>query len=456
MPEDSDPAEDSQPTDGGDVDRDGTDSDLDDDTTASDDDADTPDGASSEADGDDDAESPADDDVSTDDEVDAGDEPAADSDADGDADGDADSDADSDGDDEGNDDDTGGGDEEAEPSHADELPGDESDVTVQEPEVEPAEGESGEDEADEGAPPGAEPAEEADTVGAEPGGTAEGVERAAEAGMDAVQSGMDALGGGEGPESDQEMPLTAHIEEMMRRLAVVLGIGAVVSLTVLFIGSALDTVTVPGTTLQLPVPSAEELIRYFWDYHIGLEQYKPHVYGPLEFILTKLKVAGLAGLLVGLPVFVYQTYRFMRPGLYPHERRYYLAAVPTSFVLGVVGATFAHVVVLPFVFDYFISYTKTTAVLAFGLKETFNLILILMGYFAVVFQIPLFVQLAITMNVVSREWMEERRLIFWGAFLGLAFTFIAVDPTGFAPIIVGVTMIALFEGTLALLRWTGN
>jgi sec-independent protein translocase protein TatC len=60
------------------------------------------------------------------------------------------------------------------------------------------------------------------------------------------------------------------------------------------------------------------------------------------------------------------------------------------------------------------------------------------------------------MGLVSREWMEDKRILFWGAFGGLAFTFVSVDPTGMAPIIIAVTMIILFEGTLLLLRWTGN
>ena len=295
------------------------------------------------------------------------------------------------------------------------------------------------------ATPGAEPTATGDGgVESSARGAAERGMNAAEKGMNAVNDGLDAIGGA-GPESDQEMPLTEHIEEMMRRLSVVFAVGIVVSLAVLFIGSVSPT-----------VPSAAEIVRFFWDAHVGYEQYRPHVYGPLEFLLTKLKVAGLAGLFVGLPVLVYETYLFMRPGLYPNERRYYLAAIPTSFVLGLVGAAFAHVAVLPFVFDYFIAYSRENAILAFGLSDTFNLILLLIGYFAVVFQIPLFMQLAVMMNVVSREWMEDRRLLFWGAFLGLAFTFIAADPTGFASIIVAATMIVLFEMTLILLRWTGN
>ncbi|QLG60997.1 twin-arginine translocase subunit TatC [Halorarum salinum] len=301
----------------------------------------------------------------------------------------------------------------------------------------------------------AEAADVADADGVEAGEVDADEEEltAAEKGMQTVENvGSAFAGGGEGPESDMEMPLTEHIEEMMRRLAAVFAVAGVVSGAVLFAGS-----------VSPAVPSAAELIRYFWDFHVGLPAtpggpggHSPYVYGPLEYLLTKLKVVALAGLLAGLPMFVFQTYGFMRPGLYPHERRYYIAAIPTSLVLGIVGAAFAHFAVLPFIFDYFISYTVGTAELRFGLKETFNLILIMMGYFAIVFQIPLFIQLAIMMGVVTRQWLEDRRLIFWGAFLGLALTFITVDPTGFAPIIVVATMIVLFEGTLALLRWTGN
>jgi sec-independent protein translocase protein TatC len=243
---------------------------------------------------------------------------------------------------------------------------------------------------------------------------------------------------GDGPESDEEMPLTEHIEEMVRRVAVVIGIAMVVTLAVF--------------------PVADSAISFLWNTHIpdlAAQDTRPRLYAPLELILTEVKVASLAGVVIGLPVFVYQTYLFMRPGLYPKERKYYLAAVPTSLILALVGVAFAHFIILPAIFAYFTSYTTGTAIIAFGLKETFNLILILMGYMAIVFQIPLFIMLAIMMNLVTRIWLEDKRLLFWGAFLGLAFL-VSPDPTGMSPILVAATMVGLFEGTLALLRWTGN
>ncbi|MFB6111182.1 MAG: twin-arginine translocase subunit TatC, partial [Halobacteriaceae archaeon] len=149
------------------------------------------------------------------------------------------------------------------------------------------------------------------------------------------------------------------------------------------------------------------------------------------------------------------TYRFMRPGLYPHERRYYLAAVPTSLVLAFVGLVFAYFVVIPAVFTYFLNYTEQTAIVAFGIGQTMDLMLVLMGYLAIVFQIPLFVMLAMMMGLVTREWLVGRRLLFWGGFAGVAFIF-SPDPTGMSPLLIAVTMIVLFEATLLLARWTNR
>jgi sec-independent protein translocase protein TatC len=242
----------------------------------------------------------------------------------------------------------------------------------------------------------------------------------------------------DGPASDQEMPLADHIEEMVRRLGVVLVVMAIVS--------------------GIVFPFGAEIINFLW-YSIldagpvAGDVPQPRVYAPLALILARLKVATLAGFVVGLPVFVYETYLFMRPGLYPKERRYYLASVPTSLVLATVGVLFAYFLILPFLFTYFLGYSERAAEIAFGLTETFDLMVLMLGWFALIFQIPLFVALALMMGIVSRTWMAARRLYFWGAFVGIAFLF-APDPTGMAPILVAATMIALFEGTLFLDKWT--
>ncbi|WP_247730703.1 twin-arginine translocase subunit TatC [Halovivax limisalsi] len=242
-------------------------------------------------------------------------------------------------------------------------------------------------------------------------------------------------GGFSKPPDDEEMPLADHVEEMVQRLAVVLLFAATgTAIGILF---ATDAITIIWTNA---IPQHEE--------------WPPHLYHPLELWLTRIKVAGLLGIIIAIPAFVYQTYLFMRPGLYPNERKYYLAAVPTSVVLAAIGMFFSYFFVLPVLFEYFTYYSEGSAEIQYALGDTFNLVITLTAFLAIVFQIPLFIMLAIMMGVVSRRWLAQMRLYFWAAFVGLAFMF-TIDPTMMAAGFVALTMIALFEGTLAILKWVG-
>ncbi|MFC3959438.1 twin-arginine translocase subunit TatC [Halovivax cerinus] len=245
----------------------------------------------------------------------------------------------------------------------------------------------------------------------------------------------DEIGGISTPPDDEEMPLADHVEEMISRLAIVVLVGAG--------GTAIGLLWATGA------------IDIIWGRAIPqAEAWRPHLYGPLELWLTRIKVASLLGIMIALPVFVYETYLFMRPGLYPHERKYYLAAVPTSVILAGIGMLFSYLLVLPVLFEYFSYYSRESAAIKYALGTTFDLIITLTAFLAIVFQIPLFIMLAVMMGVTTRQWLADKRLYFWVAFAGLAFTF-TIDPSGMAAGLVAITMIVLYEGTLLILKWTG-
>ncbi len=134
----------------------------------------------------------------------------------------------------------------------------------------------------------------------------------------------------------------------------------------------------------------------------------------------------------------------MRPGLYPNERKYYLAAVPTSVVLAGVGMLFSYVLVLPILFQYFTFYAGECGYRVRtrrDVRHDHHAHRLACGRLPD----PLFIMLAIMMGVTTRRWLADKRLYFWAGFLGLSFMF-AFDPTGMAPILVAITMICLFEG----------
>ncbi|MFP4632257.1 MAG: twin-arginine translocase subunit TatC [Halobacteriota archaeon] len=234
-------------------------------------------------------------------------------------------------------------------------------------------------------------------------------------------------------ESDEEMPLSAHIEELAKRLLVVI-LATTAVMVVAFVYS-------------------DWLLDVIW---YQFFDFPPRVYQPFAEILTRLRLSAMLGLALAVPLLVYEAFEFMKPGLYPSEQRYFLSVVPVSVVLMSLGMAFSFTFALPVLFRYFIFYSEDVATAGLGLVETFNLIVLVSLAFGVVFQVPLLMVFAVKMEVASRRWFDEHRIYVWGGCITVAALFAGtLDPTGVAGLMVALTMILLFEGTVAGLRIVG-
>ncbi len=69
--------------------------------------------------------------------------------------------------------------------------------------------------------------------------------------------------------------------------------------------------------------------------------------GPTDTIFVFFKVMFVMGVIVGMPVLVYQIVAFIAPGLYPHEKRGLFLLLPGVMVLFFGGAAFANFVMMP-------------------------------------------------------------------------------------------------------------
>ncbi|MGV8955676.1 MAG: twin-arginine translocase subunit TatC [Cypionkella sp.] len=77
---------------------------------------------------------------------------------------------------------------------------------------------------------------------------------------------------------------------------------------------------------------------------------------PQEGFFVAIKIATWGGFGLAFPVVGYQLWRFVAPGLYRNEKNAFLPFLVASPVMFIIGAAFAYFVILPFAFDFFLSF----------------------------------------------------------------------------------------------------
>jgi sec-independent protein translocase protein TatC len=123
------------------------------------------------------------------------------------------------------------------------------------------------------------------------------------------------------------MTLVEHLTELRRRIFIALAavvVGAVIAFV--FYNHILSFLIHPYCSV---LPPGRKCTLFIQD--------------PLEGFAARLKVAGYAGLMLALPVVLWQLWRFITPGLHPREKRYAVPFVLSSLVLFFLGAALAYV-----------------------------------------------------------------------------------------------------------------
>lgn len=238
----------------------------------------------------------------------------------------------------------------------------------------------------------------------------------------------------DGPIGDEEIPILEHLVELRKRLIVVL---------------------IPFCIATMVIyPFSNISLRYILFHNLFPEEMAMFVYSPMEWISVRLLFSFLFAFSVTMPLLLYEIFAFMRPGLYPSERKFFLMVVLPSLCCYGIGAVFAFYFVLPLIFSYLIHYSGDIAQVALSAKKIFSIILYTAVSFGLIFQIPFVMTLAVKLKIVTHSWLKDKRLIIYGLILGIAF-FVIADPTGIS-MIMALVSIALFELGLLLTRYIGR
>jgi len=224
---------------------------------------------------------------------------------------------------------------------------------------------------------------------------------------------------------DDKLPFTSHLEELRKRLircfiAIIIGFG----ISYAFKEKLFEILTYP---LMKVMKTGDTLI----------------FTGIPEAFFTYLKVSLLSGILLAIPVIMYEFWMFVAPGLYKNERKLMLPIVIISSFFFIGGALFGYFIVFPYGFKFLLGFATDTLRALPSMKEYMSFSAKLLLAFGFVFELPLVITFLARIGLVSVDFLKKNRkyaiLIF---FVGSA---ILTPPDVVTQTMMAVPLMILYE-----------
>jgi len=238
--------------------------------------------------------------------------------------------------------------------------------------------------------------------------------------------------------TDEQLPFTSHLEELRKRLIIAAASWAVgFAVCYSFAERLFQFISEP---VRAALPKGSSLV----------------FINATEPFFTYLKIGAIAGLLLALPVVLWQIWMFVAPGLYSNEKKFAIPFVFASCLCFACGTFFGFVYVFPTIFTFLIKFGTSTgdinAMLSMG--AYLSLSSKLLAAFGVVFELPIVIFFLARMGIVDHKWLaKNRKYMLVVAFLVGA---VLTPPDVFSQCSVAIPFIALYEVGILVARIFGK
>lgn len=162
-----------------------------------------------------------------------------------------------------------------------------------------------------------------------------------------------------------------------------------------------------------------------------------------EALVTKFKVAIGAGIILASPVVIWQLWSFIKPALYPNEKKAFSWLFFISVALFLLGVVFCYLAVYMLAVDFFIVAGENLATPMLSIDKYVGFMFGFIVPFGVAFMLPVFLYITTKLGWTNYEMLaSKRKFVIFGIALAAA---ILTPPDVVSQVMLGVPMVILYE-----------
>jgi sec-independent protein translocase protein TatC len=144
----------------------------------------------------------------------------------------------------------------------------------------------------------------------------------------------------------------------------------------------------------------------------------PQLYGlgPLDGFATRISISLYGGLILAMPVVLWQVWRFVVPGLHAKEKKYAIPFIVSSVLLFVLGGFIAYRT-LEYALEFLISWSGSEVQQVYPVSKYVSLVGLMVAAYGIGFEFPVllvFLQIAgvLTPRMLLKQWRYAILVIF--------------------------------------------
>ncbi|WP_434121954.1 twin-arginine translocase subunit TatC [Salinicoccus roseus] len=221
----------------------------------------------------------------------------------------------------------------------------------------------------------------------------------------------------------EKKEFTEHLEELRKRLLIVM---------YFFVGALII-----GFFLSKPL--IYQMQNAPWAESIQMHAFQ--VTDPLKIYLLVIVIIGLV---VVLPVIMYQLWAFVAPGLYGNERKLTLSYIPIVMILMLIGMAFGYFVLVPYIIQFTFDLSEEMGIeTTIGINQYFGFLFRTVLPFGVIFQMPILVLFLTQLGLLTPMFLKKNRK--YAYFILLVIAALIAPPDLMTHIMLTIPMIVLYE-----------